>query len=137
MHQFIADGWSSSCPHGTRFARSEPPNLPCPTSLSFAGLGKLTGAISCAFRVGFLTYFSAQMYLPVVFLLALVAAWVVTKYVLLSGADEARHNAVDNRVFSLMNMVAFFLFPGLCSAVFSFFKCHEVDGTRYLVADYR
>ena len=45
--------------------------------------------------------------------------------------------SAQTRIFKVVSFLVFLLYPGLSVRLFSWFKCHEVDGTFYLVADYR
>ena len=94
-----------------------------------AGVTSVLGGISCSMRAGYLVSFQLQMLLPVAAAVAIVGAWAAATLVLRrGGAAEVRLVTVKNLAYSTASTVAFLLFPGLCSAIFTFLKCHEVQG---------
>ena len=90
---------------------------------------------TCSLAVPFLDQFVLHMCLPVVLLLSIGMAYVVSRCCIKSVAKRKRGNELISQILILGILL---LYPGLATRIFSVWRCKEIEGVegRVLVADF-
>jgi len=100
-------------------------------------------SVKCAVTLTIFDQIVVTTIVPLLVLLALVLVYIVPLLVFdrLDMADSfvRRQERQEKRAkfWKLVLFTLFLLFPAVSSSVLSFFACREVDGSYYLVADFR
>jgi hypothetical protein len=91
---------------------------------------------SCQLSVNFLHRFAVHMALPGLLLVSLILA-----YVFASICGKKVKSAKKDRAAKITKIIilgTLFMYPGLCTSIFSVFRCKKIDGVdgQWLVADF-
>ena len=88
-------------------------------------------ALSCNLRGGFLPIFAMHMgMIPLLFVVAILANSLVR------CVNRNKHHQ-HTHLFQALDLIVFATYAGVCSRIFVFFRCMEVDQAWYLLADMR
>ena len=93
------------------------------------------GDVSCRLQTGFLQKFVFHMSLFPVVLAVVGVAYVLTKTISLRKKAYTPES-VRTQATTLILFFAFTLYTGVSTRIFRLFKCHEIEGSWYLTADY-
>ena len=92
------------------------------------------GNVSCRLQTGFLQKFVFHMALFPMIVAMIGIAYIVTK--LTRCRKGYTSESVQTQTITLTLFMAFTLYTGICTRIFRLFKCRNVEGTWYLMADY-
>jgi hypothetical protein len=98
------------------------------------------GEVSCHMQTTFEQKFIFHMLLIPVLCVCICLVWCIAilRLKLLSAYTKPKFTkeSMETSLYNLISLLAFGLYPGLSSKIFRVFKCREVQGRFYLVADY-
>lgn len=91
--------------------------------------------VSCAFEADFFSeVLFAMLVMPALAGITAVAALVA--FVLRRGSSPARRRHLGDRAVYALSFLVFVTYPSVLTRLFQLYRCDDVGGTRYLVADF-
>jgi hypothetical protein len=93
------------------------------------------GDVGCVLQTSFLTKFHFHMALPPSLMLLLLLAYAVSLR-LTKCSTKFTVESVSTAFYTLVSLTQFSLYIGVATRIFRLFKCHEIAGKWYLMADY-
>ena len=93
------------------------------------------GDVGCVLQTPFLTKFNFHMALPPSLMLLLLLAYAVSLR-MTKCSKKFTVQSVSTAFYTLVSLTQFSLYIGVATRIFRLFKCHEIEGKWYLMADY-
>ena len=95
----------------------------------------------CAMHTSFYPKFLAQMFLIPILFLGLSVVWLVVKlvgpFLCAKRMRSVTSESMGAFMFRIAFLVVYTLYTNISTSIFQLFKCHNVEGKLYLVADYK
>jgi len=83
------------------------------------------GSVSCSMLLPELDKFTMHMFLPPMLLLSIGITWCLTQLLI---KDATKRKERDSQIYKTIIFVTLLVYPGLCTRVFSVFRCVDIGG---------
>ena len=93
---------------------------------------------SCGLSVRFFDAFLLHMCMPIICVVVVFVAWVVSKNCCVKKMDTQRQTTINQEASKALILITLLIYPGLSTKIFTVFKCKTITGvhSQLLVEDY-